>query len=349
MLLSFVPYALEFTHPFTVHGNTRLRTPTVLVRIQSNGCVGYGEACIPPYLGETVANTTAFLNRATQMLNKIEPELGLDLILNILRPLMSVDFAGMAALDIALHDLFAKLEKKTLRQYLGLKKTISLETAHTIGIGDTSQLAQKILEAKDFKILKIKLGTKRDQEIIEFIREHSNKPLYVDVNQGWRDKEDALKMINWLHTKNVVLVEQPLPVSMKQEMIWITERSPIPTIADESVKRLSDLYKINGSYSGINVKLMKSTGMNEALKIIAAAKDQGLKVMLGCMAESTCGTTAMAQFMQYADFIDLDAPLLYKNDPFTGLHYKKGKIILNNKPGLGVEPISTLLESNRFQ
>ncbi len=345
MLLSYIPYALEFIHPFAVFGNTRLRTPSIMVKIESEGHTGYGEACLPPYLGETVGNTTAFLKRATKVLNTVTPVMGLDLILLMLRPYMSADYAGMAAIEMALNDLYAKFEGKSYRAWKGFNTAVSRDTAHTIGIGDPEQLPGKIKEAGEFSILKIKLGTKRDREIIEFIRKHTQKPLYVDVNQGWKDKEQALEMLSWLHSQHVVLVEQPMPIGMKTEMIWLTERSPIPTIADESVRRMHELQALNGSYAGINIKLMKSTGLGEAMRMIEYAKNEGLKVMLGCMAESSCGTTAMAQLMEFADFIDLDAPLLYKNDPFTGLTYKHGKIVLNDLPGMGVEPKPGLFEN----
>jgi L-alanine-DL-glutamate epimerase-like enolase superfamily enzyme len=346
MLLSYIPYALEFLHPFTVHGNTRLRTPSVMVKLESEGFTGYGEACLPPYLGQTVSDTVAFFKRATELLNMMSTEHDLEFVLMMLRSSMSADYSGMAAIDMALNDLYAKLHGKSYRDWKGFDTGVSLPTAHTIGIADTSQLAQKIEEAKAFSILKIKLGTNRDREIIECIRQHTDKPLFVDVNQGWTDKHQALEMITWLNTQNVSLIEQPLPVNKKDDMIWLTERSPVPTIADESVRRMHELKALNGSYAGINIKLMKSAGLGEALRMIEFAKNQGLKIMLGCMAESSCATTAMAQLMQFADFIDLDAPLLYKNDPFTGLTYQNGNIVLNNLPGLGVAPKPGLFPSH---
>ena len=338
MLLSYQPYALEFVHPFGVHGDTRLRTPSVMVRIESQGLVGYGEACLPPYLGETVNDTVNFLKKATVFLNKISNEYDIEAIRLILEPDARSNKAGLAAIDTALNDLFAKRAGLSYRKWKGLNTRISKETAHTIGIGDFKQLAKKIEEAREFSTLKIKLGTERDKDIINFIREHTNKPLYVDVNQGWKDPEKALDMIFWLSEKNVVLVEQPLPVPMKKEMAWLTSRSPLPTIADESIKRLKDLYFLDGAFHGINIKLMKCTGLTEAIQMIKFAKKQNYKIMLGCMAESSCGTTAMAQLMQFADFIDLDAPKLYLNDPFSGLKYVKGKIKLGSEPGLGVIP-----------
>ena len=177
-------------------------------------------------------------------------------------------------------------------------------------------LEQKINEASDFSILKIKAGTEYDKALISKIRTFTEKPLYVDVNQGWKNKEEALDMAEWMREQNVLLLEQPLPKEMNAEMEWLTERSPIPTIADESVKRLSDLEKLGGAFAGVNIKLMKCTGLREAMRMINYCKKNDLKIMLGCMAESSCGTTAMAHLASLADVIDLDAPLLYNNDPF---------------------------------
>ncbi|HQQ93274.1 MAG TPA: dipeptide epimerase [Bacteroidia bacterium] len=338
MLLSYQPYALEFLHPFGVHGDTRLRTPSIMLRLESEGIIGYGEACLPPYLGQTVEKTLEFLRKATELLNKIPDSLQISEIRNLLSPFAHSTYAGLASVDIALNDLYAKKAGLCYREWKGFDTDISRETAHTIGIGDFKQLPGKIEEAREFPILKIKLGTDRDKEIIRFIREHTAKPIFVDVNQGWKDPVKALAMIEWLSTQNVVLVEQPLPVAMKKEMAWLTRRSPLPTIADESVQRFSDLARLDGSFSGVNIKLMKSTGLDETVRMIAYANEHHLKVMLGCMAESSCGTTAMAQLAQFAHYLDLDAPRLYLNDPFTGLSYKNGKIVLNHLPGLGVEP-----------
>jgi L-alanine-DL-glutamate epimerase-like enolase superfamily enzyme len=165
----------------------------------------------------------------------------------------------------------------------------------------------------------------------------------VDVNQGWHDKQMVLDMIFWMKEKNVILIEQPMPVSMADEMAWVTEQSPIVTIADESIKRLKDVENLKGSFSGINIKLMKSTGLTEVIEMARYAKQNNLKVLLGCMAESSCATSAMAQLMQFADYIDLDAPNLLKNDPFKGVTYKNGNVYLNDLPGIGVEPIDSLI------
>jgi L-alanine-DL-glutamate epimerase-like enolase superfamily enzyme len=161
--------------------------------------------------------------------------------------------------------------------------------------------------------------------------------LYVDVNQGWKDKREALEMIEWLAEKNVILIEQPLPKENINDIAWLNEKSALPIIADESVKRLKDIDRVKDIYSGINIKLMKSTGLREALLMINKVRDIGLKVMLGCMTETSCAVSAAAHLSSLADWIDLDGPLLISNDLFVGISYINGEIRLNNLPGIGLK------------
>jgi len=197
-------------------------------------------------------------------------------------------------------------------------------------------LKEKVKEASDFKLLKIKLGSYNDREIIESICSVTDTPISVDVNQGWKNKEEALDMILWLNEKGVVFVEQPMPGEMKEETAWLTQNSPVPIIADEAVQRLEDVDKCAGVYSGINIKLMKCTGLREANKMIARAKEKQLKVMIGCMTETSCAISAAAQLSPRVDWADLDGNLLVSNDPFTGVQIVDGKITLNDAPGIGI-------------
>jgi L-alanine-DL-glutamate epimerase-like enolase superfamily enzyme len=340
MKLRYKPFLLEFKHPFGVSSNTRKETPTVFVKLEEGGFVGYGEACLPAYLGETVDGTISFFETAKTVLNQLSPPYLPETILKNIDLLSPGNNAAKAAIDIALFDLLAKMQGKTYRGMMEFSGSSSMSTSFTIGIDTEEILERKIKEAAEFSILKIKAGTNNDKDLISLIRKYTDKPLYVDVNQGWKNKEYVLEMSNWMNDHGVILLEQPMPVSMKEEMMWVTERSPIPTIADESVKRLNDLESLNESFSGVNIKLMKCTGLNEALKMIGFCKQNNIKILLGCMAESSCGTSAMAQLMQFADYIDLDAPLLYKNDPFSGVSYENGKVCLNDLAGMGVRPLA---------
>jgi L-Ala-D/L-Glu epimerase len=342
MQLIFRSYLLQFKHPFGVSSNTRKETESIFIRIESENKFGYGEACLPAYLGETSEETISFLNSAAEFLRNYDAALPLNFFLNEIDKLKTGCNAAKAALDMALHDLYGKISERSYAKMMGISLSEPRQTSFTIGIDTEEKLEQKIREATDFQVLKIKAGTEDDKKLIGLIRKFTDKPLYVDVNQGWKDKHMVLDMLYWLKTQKVILVEQPMPKEMLEEMCWVTEQSPIITIADESVKRLSDLEKIDGAFSGINIKLMKCTGLREAMRMINFCKKNDLVVLLGCMAESSCATTAMAQLMQFADYIDLDAPLLYKNDPFKGVSYLKGKIMVNAADGLGIEPVPGL-------
>lgn len=338
MTLNYQVFALQFKHPFGVSSNTRKETPSVFLELKEKGFIGYGEACLPVYLGETVDETTLFFEKLRPLLNEWSLDEGLSEILTKIDAVSPGNNAAKAAIDIALHDLKAKLKGISYREMMGFKEVSPMSTSFTIGIDKEEILEQKIKEAADFSVLKVKAGTKDDKKLIRLIRQYTKKPLYVDVNQGWKNKEEVLEMILWMKEQNVILLEQPMPATMKEEMRWLTERSPISTIADESVKRLRDLETLHGAFSGVNIKLMKCTGLAEANKMIDFCRNNNLAVLLGCMAESSCGTSAMAQLMHKADYIDLDAPLLYTNDPFRGVSYNDGKVYLNNMAGIGVEP-----------
>jgi L-alanine-DL-glutamate epimerase-like enolase superfamily enzyme len=340
--LSYCPYSLEFKHPFGLAYGTRTKTDVVFIKLESDGFIGYGESSLPPYLGETHESVIAFLNKAKPFLEKQDLSSGHGAVTIEIHKLAENNNATKAGLDIALHDLYAKSQNKKVWEYLNYEKPIAKTTSVTISIGDLNLIPQKIEEIKDFNIFKVKLGSENDKEIIETIRRYSDKPLVVDANQGWKDKHFALEMINWLSDKNVLFVEQPMPKENLDDMAWVTERSSLPTIADESVKVLSDAERVVGVFSGINLKLMKCTGLHEAKKIIDFCKAKNLKLNVGCMTESSCAISATAQLTAYADWVDLDGPTLVKNNPFSGIEYKNGKVELSDLPGLGVIPSKEL-------
>jgi L-alanine-DL-glutamate epimerase-like enolase superfamily enzyme len=218
----------------------------------------------------------------------------------------------------------------------GYDKEKTPNTSFTIGIDTPEVVKQKTKEAEIYKVLKVKLGRDTDKEMIEAIRSVTDTPLTVDINQGWTDKNFALEMINWMKERNVEFVEQPMPKEQVDDIAWLTENSPLPVIADESIQRLPDVIKAHGVYSGINIKLMKCTGMREAHKMLTLAKSLGMKVMLGCMTETSCAISAAAQLSPMADWADLDGNLLIKNDPYEGVKVVDGKIVLSDKPGIGL-------------
>lgn len=338
MHLSFEPYELKLKHVFTVSSFSRSTTPDVQVRIDYDGYTGYGEASMPPYLGQTVESVCSFLKKVD--LEQFPDPFCIDDILTYIDSLSDGDSAAKAAVDIALHDLVGKIIGAPWHRMLGLNPDKTPNTTYTIGIDTDEMVKLKTREvAGQFKILKVKLGTPRDREMIRAIREVSDLPIAVDVNQGWKDKKKALDEIFWLKEQGIVMVEQPMPKEMPEANAWLTERSPLPTFADEAIQRLKDIPAVKGAYTGINIKLMKCTGMREAWKMMNYARAEGMKVMIGCMTETSCAIAAAAQLSPAVDFADLDGNLLITNDIFRGTTVVDGKITLNQLPGIGIEKI----------
>ncbi len=187
-----------------------------------------------------------------------------------------------------------------------------------------------------YRILKVKLGRDTDRMMIDAIRDVTDTPITVDANQGWKSRDEALRMIEWLATRGVVFIEQPMPKEQIDDTAWLCARSPLPLIADESVQRLADVPRVQGVFHGINIKLMKSTGLREAHRMIAVARALGLKVMLGCMTETSCAISAAAQLSPLVDWADLDGAVLITNDCFEGATIVDGKVTLSERPGIGV-------------
>lgn len=338
MRLSFEPYELKLKHVFTVSSFSRSTTPDVQVRIDYDGYTGYGEASMPPYLGQTVESVCSFLKNVD--LEQFPDPFCIDDILTYIDSLSDGDSAAKAAVDIALHDLVGKIIGAPWHRMLGLNPEKTPNTTYTIGIDTDEMVKLKTREvAGQFKILKVKLGTPRDREMIRAIREVSDLPIAVDVNQGWKNKKKALDEIFWLKEQGIVMVEQPMPKEMPDANAWLTERSPLPIFADEAIQRLKDIPAVKGAYTGINIKLMKCTGMREAWKMMNYARAEGMKVMIGCMTETSCAIAAAAQLSPAVDFADLDGNLLIANDIFRGTTVVDGKITLNQLPGIGIEKI----------
>lgn len=338
MHLSFEPYELKLKHVFTVSSFSRSTTPDVQVRIDYDGYTGYGEASMPPYLGQTVESVCSFLKKVD--LEQFPDPFCIDDILTYIDSLSLGDSAAKAAVDIALHDLVGKIIGAPWHRMLGLNPEKTPNTTYTIGIDTDEMVKLKTREvAGQFKILKVKLGTPRDREMIRAIREVSDLPIAVNVNQGWKNKKKALDEIFWLKEQGIVMVEQPMPKEMLDANAWLTERSPLPTFADEAIQRLKDIPAVKGAYTGINIKLMKCTGMREAWKMMNYARAEGMKVMIGCMTETSCAIAAAAQLSPAVDFADLDGNLLIANDIFRGTTVVDGKITLNQLPGIGIEKI----------
>jgi len=343
LVLSFLPYDLQLKHTFTIANSSRKSTPDMLTCIEFDGIRGYGEASMPPYLGESDETATKFLSSLD--LSQFKDPFQMDDILAYVDAVMPGNCAAKAAVDIALHDLVGKIMGQPWYKIWGFDPADSSNTSFTIGMDTPEVVKQKVAEAAPYKILKVKLGQSTDKEMIETIRSVTDKPLCVDVNQGWTDKNKALEMIHWLKEKGVVFVEQPMSKTAIDEMAWLTANSPLPIIGDEAIQRLADVIKAKDVYSGINIKLMKCTGMREAHKMLTLAKSLGMKVMIGCMTETSCAVSAAAQLSPKADWADLDGNLLISNDPYSGVQVVNGKITLIDQPGIGISTVQQVFKS----
>ncbi len=332
--LRFTPFTLQLKHAFTLSTSSRTTTPVMLTEIKYDGITGYGEASMPPYLGESQESVAKFLS-LLNFSQFTDPFLLVD-ILQYVDGVMPGNYAAKASVDIALHDLIGKLVGEPFYRLFGLNPSMAPLTSFTIGLDTPEIIKQKVAEAEPYKILKVKLGRDNDREMVEVIRSLTDKPLCVDVNQGWKDRSYALDMAGWLKDKGVIFLEQPMPKEMKDDIAWLTQNSPLPVVGDEAIQNVSDLINNREVYSGINIKLMKCGGLNAAMKMINVARAFGMKVMIGCMTETSCAVTAAAQLSPLVDWCDLDGNLLISNDPFEGLKIVDGKVSLPEKPGIGV-------------
>jgi len=326
---------LLLTHTWTISRNSSDFKDNVFVRIERDGVVGWGEAAPNVRYGQSAEQTVADLEKVRSLIEAGDWSKYVDLRRQWEDALPGQSCAH-AALDIAILDWVGGKLKAPLYRLLGLDAAKAPVTTFSIGIDTPEVIKQKVAEASDFPVLKIKVGRDNDAEILAAVREVTDKPLRVDANEGWKSKEQALEKIRWLRGLGVELIEQPLPAGMIEETAWLRERVEIPIIADEAVKTAGDIPRLATAYDGINIKLMKSGGVQEAVRMIHVARAMGLKIMLGCMIESSVAISAAAHLSPMADYADLDGNLLISNDPFTGVSVDHGKLTLNDRPGLGI-------------
>ncbi len=336
MVLSFRPYDAQMRHVFTIANSSRTTTQIVLTEITWDGYVGYGEAAMPPYLGETQASVIDFLKKVD--LSRFSSPFEIQDILAYVDAIAINNTAAKAAVDIALHDLVGKILGQPWWKIWGFNPANTPNTSFTVGLDSEAVVKEKTREASPYKVIKVKLGRDEatDKMMVNTIRSVTDTVICVDANQGWKDKHYALDMINWLNEKNVNMIEQPMPKLLLDETAWVTENSPLPIIADEACQRLTDIPKLKGAYNGINIKLMKCTGMREAREMVTLAKALHMKLMIGCMTETSCAISAAAQIAPETEWADLDGNLLISNDVFKGMLIVDGKVTLSDLPGIGV-------------
>lgn len=335
MKLSYSPFELQLKHRFAISGFSRTFTPVMLVKLEHEGHIGYGEASMVPYLGESIATATAFFNEIE--VEQLRYPFNYAHIMAYLDSLAPGNPAAKAAIDIALHDLEGKLSHKPCYEIAGSNPLNMPVTSVTIGMDSPEVITQKVKEAAMAHVIKVKLGGRDDRQLITTVRSCTDVPLYVDANQGWTNREQSLDLVYWLQEQGVQLIEQPFSKADPDSNAWLTERSPIPIIGDEAVQRLGDVERAKEVYHGINIKLMKSAGMYEAGLMIAKARQLDLKVLIGCMSETSCATLAASALAPQCDWADLDGPFLTSNNPFQMPAFADGKWILSNDHGLGLK------------
>ncbi len=323
---------LQLVHPFKIARRAVDRFRQVIsVELDS----GLGETAPAKFYGETVETVQRALEIFDPFLNGNLD--AIQAIMDTLESTMRGNYAAKSAIDMALHDRLGKVLGVPLYRLWGLDPNETPCTSFTIGLDEPEMMQQKVREASEYPILKVKLGTSHDLEIIRTLREVTDKPIYVDANTAWTPKE-AVRKIRELVPYGIELIEQPTHPDDLEGLKFVREHSELPIIADESVKRATDIPALVGCVDGVNIKLVKCGGLLEAMRIIHVARAHGLQIMIGCMIESSLGITAAAHLTPLVDYADLDGHLLIANDPYSGVRLEAGKLILPKRPGIGVIP-----------
>jgi L-alanine-DL-glutamate epimerase-like enolase superfamily enzyme len=331
---------LNLRHTWTTTMSSSTYRETVMLRYMRDGITGYGEGAPIIRYNESPSDAKQAIEANRDAIASGDPALFDPFLADIRRRLGDHQRAAMAAVDIAIMDWVGKKLNVPLYQYFGLDPAAAPVTTFSIGIDTTEITKQKTLEAADYPVLKVKVGLKTDEETIAAVRSVTKKPLRVDANEGWTDKDEAIRKINWLETQGVEFIEQPMPAQMFEEVKYVRSKVHLPIIADEACTNAASIPKLKEAYDGINVKLDKAGGFLEAHRWIKMARALDMKVMLGCMISSSCSCTAAAHLSPLVDYADLDGFLLIANDPFSGVTVQKGKLILPTGPGLGLKLLS---------
>jgi L-alanine-DL-glutamate epimerase-like enolase superfamily enzyme len=332
---------LHLRHTFTISRGSEDVAETVIVELEKDGITGYGEACPTAYYGHSPASVIGSIERARPSLAKSDPLRYRDLLSRLREELggPDADRAALCALDLAVHDWVGKRWGLPLHRLLGLAPERIPLSDFTIGIDSIPRMVEKAKEAAGFPILKIKLGTPDDLAVVRALREVTGATFRVDANCAWNGRETVEKS-RQLKELGVEFIEQPLPPERLGEMAEVRRSSALPLYADESAVEPADVLRLAGAFDGIVIKLVKCGGILPALSMIELARASGLKVMFGCMIESSVSISAAAQIGPLADHLDLDGAILITDDPFEGVHNVQGKMVLPERAGLGVLPLS---------
>lgn len=336
--LSYKVIELDLAQPFTISRGTKKTVENVFVKIQARELTGYGEAAPNKRYDEDASKVIAYLDSIPPgFFDGITSPKELNVKLSSHTNDYQTIKSAQVAVEMAWLDWWGKRQGKSLSELFNAPSQIGPQTSYTIGLDKIHVMQKKILDAPSYPIYKVKLGTDRDREIIKGIREVTDKPIYVDANEGWSSLDEAKSNIDFLADYNIELVEQPMPADQFEEMRKLKTNSPLSLCADESFRGSESLEEIAGAFDVINIKLMKTGSIVDSLAIIERAKELGLRIMIGCMIESSLANTAGALLSLWADYADLDGHLLIKNNPATGLLLDDEKhIYIPDRSGLGV-------------
>jgi L-Ala-D/L-Glu epimerase len=343
MILKHRHYLLKFRQTFHIAAGARNTTDAVFTALHHGGHTGYGEVALPPYLDVNAGMVMKFLS-SVEVPDHYEPS-QFDALLAEWAVAGQDCIPGLAALDIALHDLQGKLLGKPVFELLGFPAQVNAPVCFTIGMSAPEEMRSKLKEAGAFHIYKLKMGGKEDKAIAELFRQLSDKPFCIDANRGWDDLTKAEELCTYLLQEGCVFAEQPFGKSELEKTGQLHRKNILPVILDESVQLPADVLKAAGCSSGINIKLVKCGGLAQAAKMVDEALRLRLKIFTGCMSEGTCGCLAAAHVAGKSSWVDLDGPLLISNDPFKGINYSSGKIEPVNLPGTGAVPDASFAES----
>lgn len=328
---------LELRHTWTTTMSSSDVRRTVLVRYRRDGVEGLGEGAPIARYDEDPEGARQALEGVQDVVEGGDPW-ARESLLRLAFTSLDHQFAARAALDVALHDWTGRSLGVPLFRLFGLDPEDAPLTTFSIGIDTPEITRRKVKEAAEFPVLKIKVGLDSDEATIDAVRSVTDKPLRVDANEGWTDRETAVRKIEWLVSRGVELVEQPMPATAPEDTAWVRERVDVPIFADEACGRATDIPALAGVYDGVNIKLDKAGGLLEALRMIHTARASSLETMLGCMISSSVSTTAAAHLSPLVDYADLDGHLLIANDPWVGVQVKEGRLVLPKGPGLGLAP-----------
>jgi L-alanine-DL-glutamate epimerase-like enolase superfamily enzyme len=329
---------LMLRHTWTTTMSSSEYRETVQFQYKRDGVTGYGEGAPIIRYQEFPAQAMKAIEAIGGQIEAGDPKMYRKFLTQMRAALGEHQHAAMAAVDIAVFDWVGKKLGVPLYQLFGLDPADAPITDFSIGIDTPEITRQKTREAEDYPVLKVKVGLKTDEPTIEAVRSVTKKPIRVDANEGWTDKEEAIRKINWLESQGIEYVEQPMPAHMIEETKYVRSKVHLPIYADEACTDIAMIPKLTEAYDGINVKLDKSGGILEALQWIEMARAVNMKVMIGCMVSSSCTVTAAAHLAPLVDHVDLDGNLLVANDPWVGVKVVKGRLLLPTGPGLGLVP-----------